>query len=353
MLPIPDDLLDVEIPFDWFDSNIPDSDLMDELAADILLEAESGERDGKFTSTPSVDALLLGGAVVVQMLHPKLSKTFHEYAQSVFMPYVLRQLKQVSRVDVLWDVYLEDSLKAATRVKRGSGQRRRVVSEALIPGNWQGFLRLDKNKEELFSFLGHILAETNVPGKVIISTCNSNVLTSSEINISELQPCTQEEADGRLLLHAKHCVTQGFKRVMIRTTDTDVVVLTIAHAAQISASEFWIAFGVGKHFRYISVHSICKRLGETVSTALLFFHAGRGKKTAWEIWRTFPKITDVFFSLSKAPNAVEDHFLRTLERYVVLLYDKTSTLSCVNSARKDLFSRCCRSLESIPLQQQL
>ena len=59
-------------------------------------------------------------------------------------------------------------------------------------------------------------------------------------------------------------------------------------------------------------------------------------------------ITDVFFSLSKAPNAVENHFMTTLERYVVLLYDKTSILSSVNLARKDLFARCCRSLESIP-----
>ena len=54
--------------------------------------------------------------LLMQMLHPKLSKTFHEYARSVFMPYVLRQLEQVTRLDVVWDVYMEDSLKAATRV---------------------------------------------------------------------------------------------------------------------------------------------------------------------------------------------------------------------------------------------
>ena len=55
ILPIPDDLLDIEIPFGWFDfSSFPDmgafsSDLMDELAADILPKAESAGRDGKFT----------------------------------------------------------------------------------------------------------------------------------------------------------------------------------------------------------------------------------------------------------------------------------------------------------------
>ena len=53
----------------------------------------------------------------------------------------------------MFDEYRKDSLKAATREKRGSGQRRRVLQNALIPCDWNEFLRVDKNKTELFRYL--------------------------------------------------------------------------------------------------------------------------------------------------------------------------------------------------------
>ena len=68
---------------------------------------------------PSVDALLLDGVAVVNMLNPGPSKTFMEDSQGVFRLYVKSQLQHVLRVDVVWDIYIADSLKATTRNKRG------------------------------------------------------------------------------------------------------------------------------------------------------------------------------------------------------------------------------------------
>ena len=62
-------------------------------------------------STPSVDAVTLDGAVIVQMLEPKTSRTFGEYFSIVFAPHVLKQLENAKCVDLVWDVYLDDSLK--------------------------------------------------------------------------------------------------------------------------------------------------------------------------------------------------------------------------------------------------
>ena len=73
--------------------------------------------------TPEVDVAILDGAVLVQMTSPGASRTFQEYADNVFMPYIMKQLQPVKRVDVIWDVYRQDSLKAATREKRGLGTR--------------------------------------------------------------------------------------------------------------------------------------------------------------------------------------------------------------------------------------
>ena len=46
----------------------------------------------------------------------------------------------------------------------------------------------------------------------------------------------------------------------MRTGDTDVVALAISVVHKIRAEELWVAFGLGKHFRYIAVHNIAASL---------------------------------------------------------------------------------------------
>lgn len=138
--------------------------------------------ENKATSSsiaPSVDAKMFDGAVVVQMLHPRTVKTFKDYSQEVFIPYVSSQLQDTRRVDAVWDVYLKDSLKASMREKRGKGTRRRVLSSAYVPKNWNDFLRVDKNKTELFSFLSHQLMTITWPeDKMVLVTNAQDVLCS-------------------------------------------------------------------------------------------------------------------------------------------------------------------------------
>ena len=93
------------------------------------------------------------GAVIVQMLEPKISRTFDEYFSIVFATYVLKQLENAKRVYLVWDVYLDDSLKKSLREKRGAGQRRKVMGSTRIPCDWKSFLRVDGNKEELLKLL--------------------------------------------------------------------------------------------------------------------------------------------------------------------------------------------------------
>ena len=52
------------------------------------------------TGTPAVDAKLLDGAAVVQMLNPGTARTFQEYSDQVFLSYVSNQLTTTKRVDV-------------------------------------------------------------------------------------------------------------------------------------------------------------------------------------------------------------------------------------------------------------
>ena len=48
-----------------------------------------------------MDAIILDGAVIVQMLPPGTARAFEGYCQTVFGPYFERQLQSVKRVDLV------------------------------------------------------------------------------------------------------------------------------------------------------------------------------------------------------------------------------------------------------------
>ena len=312
---------------------------------------------------PTVDAVLIDGAAAVNMLKPGSARTFEDYSNNVFLPSVLRQLhvSNVRRVDVLWDVYLANSLKAATRSKRGKGIRRRVRPDTKVPGNWAAFLREDGNKEELFEYLSEQLATVALEHGLVVSTKGENVVCNlARADLSNLSPCKHEEADTRLLLHAADAAKSGFQKIMIRTVDTDVVVIAISAFQDLEVTELWVAFGTGKHLRYVPVHIIANAMGKEKSRALLAFHAftgcdqtssfnGIGKKKAWDAWSVYEEITEPFMKLSTDPSPpdVSDAF-PAIERFTVLMYDRTSECTTVNSARKDLFTRKGRDIDTIP-----
>lgn len=197
-------------------------------------------------------------------------------------------------------------------------------------------------------------------GKQLVVTLGQDVLSEPLLpDKTMLSPCSHEEADTRLILHAADAARNGIKRVLIKTVDTDVVVLAVAHRQRISCDELWIAFGTGKHFRYIAAHEIADNLGPEKATALPVFHAitgcdttsafaGKGKKSAWEIWNNFPDVTAAFLQIACCPTEIPDTCFAAIERYVVLLYDRTSSSHEVNSTRKKLFAEKGRTLESIP-----
>ena len=68
------------------------------------------------------DAKLIDGAHMVHFFRPDASiKSIRDYADKKVIPYIERQLANTKRVDVTWDRYLPDSLKATTRQRREQG----------------------------------------------------------------------------------------------------------------------------------------------------------------------------------------------------------------------------------------
>ena len=84
----------------------------------------------------NTSVVVFDSAFCVQALTPQFCKTFMEYSE-IFLPYIKQSIENVQRLDLVWDEYIPNSLKASTRQKRGTGARRRVLPSAMVPQNWR------------------------------------------------------------------------------------------------------------------------------------------------------------------------------------------------------------------------
>ena len=213
----------------------------------------------------------MDGAALVNMLKPSGECTrFSDYMKQTYLPCIKGQLRSVQRLDVVWDTYIDQSLKASARCKRGKGVCCRVESEVNLPGNLGEFLKMEANKKELFKYLAQETISIDVY-KTVISTIDQNILSTSRIDLFNISDSTHEEADTRLLLHVLNCANQGLQKLMIRTVDTDVFTLAVSFFRALNVQELWISFGTGKYFRYIAIHDIVHALGSQKSEVLHVF----------------------------------------------------------------------------------
>ena len=131
------------------------------------------------------------------------------------------------------------------------------------------------------------------------------------------------------------------------------------------SAAIWIGLGMGKYVQYISVNATCAFLGPQKSRALPMFHSftgcdttscffGKGKKSAWDAWKSFPDVTEAFKFLQDHPYYQldkDDSIFRLLERFIIVPNDKANDLINVNEARKEIFTKRNRALENIPPTQ--
>ena len=121
-------------------------------------------------------------------------------------------MKDSARLDVVNDVYLQDSLKSHVRGLRGDGVRiNKVKNDSRLPNDWNAFLRPDSNKTLLIEYLSQeLISQMKNEEKIIIFTTGDQIRSVPDERNSTLQPCNQEEADSRLFLHVDDAVNFGY-----------------------------------------------------------------------------------------------------------------------------------------------
>ena len=224
-----------------------------------------------------------------------------------------------------------------------------------------------ENKIELFRLVAETLqTNVNIPeGKQLFCTIDENVLACpSSLETSFISPCSHEEVDTRIVLHAKDAVMHGLTKIILKATDTDIFVICLFLFTDIGAEELWIELGTAEKLRLFPIHDIHSSSGVSRSKGLLFFHSftgcdsttafvGFGKVSCWKMWDHFTaQFTEVFIKLSLCDSIddVTNDDIDQLEYFVSTLFMRTLTFSPlkINCTRKKLFLSKGVSLDKLP-----
>jgi len=265
-------------PLPWAIAN-GDGTLRKTNKAKLAKELEKNATPAETMPRPS--ACIIDGMGLVQKLSGN-NKTFAELAK-LALSKVLHDGAQSCRIDVVFDVYLEESIKNAERCNRGSGSG--IQFKQIIPGHkikqWRKFLDSSNNKSSLISFL---VDEWK-------SKVNREKLSNKTLYVTNKEACyrigpegweditdltsSQEEANTRMLLHTLHASKQGHKSIIIVSEDTDVFILCLAFNKEI-ASPLYMKCAMQNRTRYLDITKLASAIGDGVCQALVGLHAFTG-----------------------------------------------------------------------------
>ena len=309
-------------------------------------------------SYPDNSCTILDGMALVQ--RAKVAGcTFQKLASQLFESILAAGCKS-GRIDVVFDVYRRVSIKNAERLKRATDS---VVFKQIMANQpikqWNSFLSSSENKTELIKFLVSEWKKENyrksLGCKKLLVTSEDNCFEIQADTVFEVEELysTQEEADTRLLLHAKHANNSYSRRSVIHTPDTDVICLCITHSSYIEG-ELFVKTGVRNQSRIISIQKIRRKLlQENVTQAseneiydsLLGLHAfsgcdsvssfsGKGKMKAFKLMYSKAEHIRTFKELGTTLPVTEELHSR-LERFTCALYNQND--GSVNSARYKIY----------------
>ena len=96
------------------------------------------------------------------------------------------------------------------------------------------------------------------------------------IDLRGLVPSSHEDADTRTRFRTRQ---MRYRKLLVRTVDTDVVVVAVGTLNRTKHFELWVGLGTGGHFRFIPIHEVAAAVGPITSDTLQMFHGLTGCDT--------------------------------------------------------------------------
>ena len=342
------------------------------LIAELEKKVDVHPKLPQVTTSQMSTAHIVDAMALVQMTKSAGAANFGEMAFKYYS-LVTAPLRRngCQRVDVVFDRYSSLSIKAGEREKRGTSAALEVTIQGPatpIPKQWIKYIGNVENKVNLCAFLAdtwcHMGVDTLLDGQhLVIGGGFKNPQKSVLVirgHCEELVPLKSdhEEADTRILLHAKHA-SHYHNRIVIQSPDTDVAVLCTTHYRKLQCRELWFRTGIKDKARYIPIHSLAHKLGPELCNALLGFHAltgcdsnsalsGLGKKKGFNVLLDSKEHQTSLGQLGEEPE-LSNSTSEACEAFICAMYSTTKGAGRkVNNVRYWQFCQKGQRNENLP-----
>lgn len=335
-----------------------------------LLQLLESKSDNCLTETvPPNGALLIDGMALLQALG-KIPSTFGEVGNLILSNIVsMARHYKCSRVDFVTDTYPSVSIKNIERSRRASSGSQKIKihgKEQKTPLQWKKFMSNGDNKQAFVEFLfiywqQASFENVHVHGNLDIyvvhgSKCHKIHIYNNGRIVTEVQELESdhEEADTRLLLHARHATDELYDTVIIRSPDTDVAVIALSLLSRLDSNVYFLT-GIRNRTRVIDLKKLANDLSPSICSALIGLHVftgcdsitsfyGKGKKKPYSTAVDHEPFLTAFSELG-TEFTLKPTLMPLLEGYVCRLYGHGT--SDVNHVRYKIFCTS-KSEQSMP-----
>ena len=288
-------------------------------------------------------ALIINGMAFVQQAQVS-NKTFGQLAMDL-LERILKAGMKASRIDVVVDEYRNKLIKNIERSRRSRGELvfKRIVASAEIK-QWRSYLSSNENKNSLVAFIVSEWKKKEHRSKIlhkdlfVTDGSRTYIVNSQEVREEVQLESNHEEADTRMLLHAKHASSNDIK-ILISSPNTDVFIICLSVHLLIDAELFFLT-GVKFLRKIIDVDKIsdytyedlnsCEISKDIVMKSLKGFHSftgcdtisafvGRGKVKPIKLMLKDIKYIKMFSRLGANTN-ISTEILHSLTEFVCHMY---------------------------------
>ena len=318
------------------------------------LEKHLNSSDCNFTAeSPMRTATVVDFMSLIRRYPTSKLKTFNDLFN--IATYSILHAPCVEEIDIVYDGYLEDSIKECERIRRRSSfEPLEFVNLNIttpIPVQMDRFWACGKNKEAIQEISRDFF-------KSFSSKSQHRIVLSGYVTDSEgVKPCIElyqgnlqmypdldsmiEEADSRIIPHVEKAVMKGVKRVIVHSNDTDVLIYLlyyIHYVINLGVEELWIKYGTGDKFRHIPVHKLGCVLGTQLCKIILKSHVLTGSDVTSKVGTKAAALNNELEKYLESFGEMNKPSLESLEKaekYLVRVLQKNSKCTNSNEPRYD------------------
>ncbi|KAJ8669425.1 hypothetical protein QAD02_000684 [Eretmocerus hayati] len=213
----------------------------------------------------------------------KEMRTFGDFAAAFCQRVSNLSNRGAIRIDLIFDSYSANSVKSGERSDR---YKNHAIDIQMIDG-WvpcpkqeKLFWGSNENKTKLQEFLRDYClrkAQEIWPRIEIICSGTTDLpcQSSKQSDLDILQNDHIEKADSRIILHVFHACSEGTEKILVKSSDTDIVVLLLHYwrtFGEKGLKELWMLIGAASKKRYLPLHDLAKKCGPICSVLIPLHH---------------------------------------------------------------------------------